>query len=104
VHQRRKLDFCRIVAPNNSINLTAYRFVFQPWFAGQVTLKSDLAGWPGGGLSRKPPAKQVESQKTPDPEWFPRCPHCGQPLRLTKTLMPDKRRLESLAERRWQPP
>jgi hypothetical protein len=52
VHQRRKLDFCRIVAPNNSINLTAYRFVFQPWFAGQGTFKCDLACWPGGGLSR----------------------------------------------------
>ena len=50
------------------------------------------------------PDKQDEPRPSTRPEPFPCCPHCGQPLRLTKTLMPDKRRLESLAERRWQPP
>jgi hypothetical protein len=84
--------FLQHILPKGFVKVRYFGF-FSPV---QRQLFAQIRAWFTPLKPTPPPAKQEESQKTPDPLWFPRCPHCGQPLRLTKTLMPDKQR--------WQPP
>lgn len=85
--------FLQHVLPKRFVKVRYYGF-FSP---GQRQRLAQIRAW-FTPPQPTPPSDQPEEihKKTTKPESFPCCPHCGQPLRPTKTLPP--------AKQRWQPP
>jgi hypothetical protein len=92
--------FLQHILPKGFVKVRYYGF-FSPAQRPRLT---QIRAWFTPSQPTSPPDQPEAVQMRTDPKPFPCCPHCGQPLRLTKTLPPDIQRLESLAERRWQPP
>jgi hypothetical protein len=92
--------FLQHVLPKGFVKVRYYGF-FSP---GQRQRLSQIRAWFMPPPPTPTPDPPDDTQKTTNPEPFPCCPHCGQPLHLTMTLPPLKQRLESLAERHWLPP
>jgi hypothetical protein len=81
--------FLQHVLPKGFVKVRYYGF-FCP---GQRPVWRQIVAWFTPPLPPpSPPAEPQETAKPPPPEWYPRCPLCGQPLHLTQTLLPLKRR------------
>lgn len=81
--------FLQHVLPKGFVKVRYYGF-FSP---GQRQLLPQIVAWftlPQPAPS--PPAKVQDAQKCSPSQWYPRCPHCGRPLRLAQMLLPLQRR------------
>jgi hypothetical protein len=84
--------FLQHVLPRGFVKARYYGF-FSP---GQRQVLAKIVAWfaPPSALSL--PTKTQETANASPPDSTPRCPHCGQLLRLTQKLRPQKQR--------WPPP
>jgi len=81
--------FLQHVLPKGFVKVRYYGF-FSP---GRRRVLRQIAAWftPPQSAPSPPTARQNVTNAAPS-DWCPRCPHCGQPLRLTQKLLPSKRR------------
>lgn len=75
--------FLQHVLPKGFVKVRHYGF-FSP---GQRQVLRQIAAWfTPAQAAKPPPAKLPAATKTPLPDTRARCPHCGQPLHLTRRL------------------
>lgn len=85
--------FLQHVLPKGFVKVRYYGF-FSP---GRRRMLRQIMAWFAPRPPTSPPQTgQAETHNATDAQWRPRCPHCGQPLRLTEKLPPP--------QQRWQPP
>lgn len=81
--------FLQHVLPKGFVKVRYYGF-FSP---GQRRVLHQIVAWfAPSPPAPSPPVTRQEAKNSSSPDWYPRCPHCGQPLRLTQKLLPSKRR------------
>lgn len=81
--------FLQHVLPKGFVKVRYYGF-FSPGL--RQKLRQIVAWFTPSQSAPSPPTARQNVHNAAPPDWFPRCPHCGQPLRLTQKLLPSKRR------------